>query len=231
MRFTPRAPTSSRRSWTNSPRMTGRKYKLFDYVGAPDAERVIVLMGSGCEAAHETVEVSGCQGRKGRRAQSAPVSSVRRQALRRGAAGVREENRRARPHQGTGRDGRTALPGFVTALMEETAAGRSHLKSLPQVFTRPLRFVLEGIHAGDGQGGVRQSVRRRSRRIISPSASTTTCTHTSLDVRPGVFHRVGQGRARAVLRPRRGRHGRREQEFHQDHRRGNGQLRAGLLRL
>jgi len=33
---------------------TGRQYNLFDYVGAPDAERVIVLMGSGCEAAHET---------------------------------------------------------------------------------------------------------------------------------------------------------------------------------
>ncbi len=36
--------------------VTGRQYHLFDYVGAPDAERVIVLMGSGAEAAHETVE-------------------------------------------------------------------------------------------------------------------------------------------------------------------------------
>lgn len=35
--------------------MTGRKYKLFDYKGAPDAERVIVMMGSGVEAAVETV--------------------------------------------------------------------------------------------------------------------------------------------------------------------------------
>lgn len=34
---------------------TGRHYRLFDYVGAPDAERVIVMMGSGCEAAEETV--------------------------------------------------------------------------------------------------------------------------------------------------------------------------------
>jgi len=34
----------------------GRRYNLFDYVGAPDAERVIVLMGSGVETAHETVE-------------------------------------------------------------------------------------------------------------------------------------------------------------------------------
>jgi pyruvate-ferredoxin/flavodoxin oxidoreductase len=35
---------------------TGRQYQAFDYVGSPHAERVIVLMGSGCEAAHEAVE-------------------------------------------------------------------------------------------------------------------------------------------------------------------------------
>ncbi|MDZ7593517.1 MAG: pyruvate:ferredoxin (flavodoxin) oxidoreductase [Thiobacillus sp.] len=35
--------------------LTGRHYTLFDYVGAPDAERVIVLMGSGAETVHETV--------------------------------------------------------------------------------------------------------------------------------------------------------------------------------
>ena len=34
----------------------GRAYHLFDYVGDPDAERVIVMMGSGAETAHETVE-------------------------------------------------------------------------------------------------------------------------------------------------------------------------------
>ncbi len=36
--------------------LTGRAYHLFDYVGAPDAERVVVLMGSGADAATETVE-------------------------------------------------------------------------------------------------------------------------------------------------------------------------------
>jgi len=35
---------------------TGRGYHLFDYVGDPEAERVVVLMGSGAETAHETVE-------------------------------------------------------------------------------------------------------------------------------------------------------------------------------
>jgi pyruvate-ferredoxin/flavodoxin oxidoreductase len=36
--------------------MTGRQYQLFEYYGHPGAERVIVLMGSGCEAVHETVD-------------------------------------------------------------------------------------------------------------------------------------------------------------------------------
>ena len=44
--------------------LTGRHYHLFDYVGAPDAERVIVLMGSGAETAHETVEYLAAQGEK-----------------------------------------------------------------------------------------------------------------------------------------------------------------------
>ena len=36
--------------------LTGRKYSLFDYYGAPYAERIVILMGSGAEAAEETVE-------------------------------------------------------------------------------------------------------------------------------------------------------------------------------
>ena len=44
--------------------LTGREYHLFDYVGAEDAERVIVLMGSGAEAAEETVSYLAAQGEK-----------------------------------------------------------------------------------------------------------------------------------------------------------------------
>jgi pyruvate-ferredoxin/flavodoxin oxidoreductase len=42
----------------------GRSYRLFDYVGAPDAERVIVMMGSGAEAATEAVEALNARGEK-----------------------------------------------------------------------------------------------------------------------------------------------------------------------
>ncbi len=43
---------------------TGRSYQLFDYVGAPDAERVIVMMGSGAGAAEETIERLLLEGEK-----------------------------------------------------------------------------------------------------------------------------------------------------------------------
>ena len=43
---------------------TGRYYKLYEYHGAPDAERVIVIMGSGCETVHETVDYLNKEGEK-----------------------------------------------------------------------------------------------------------------------------------------------------------------------
>ncbi|MDP4118987.1 MAG: pyruvate:ferredoxin (flavodoxin) oxidoreductase, partial [Bacillota bacterium] len=44
--------------------VTGRKYNLFDYYGAPDAEKVIILMGSGCDAVEETVDYLMGKGEK-----------------------------------------------------------------------------------------------------------------------------------------------------------------------
>ena len=44
--------------------LTGRRYKLFDYFGAPDAERALVLMGSGAETARETVDYLAERGEK-----------------------------------------------------------------------------------------------------------------------------------------------------------------------
>ena len=45
-------------------KVVGRKYRLFEYVGHPEAERVVVAMGSGCETAEETVEHLVAQGEK-----------------------------------------------------------------------------------------------------------------------------------------------------------------------
>jgi pyruvate-ferredoxin/flavodoxin oxidoreductase len=44
--------------------ITGRRYRLFDYFGHPEAERVVVMMASGAETAHETVEYLVARGEK-----------------------------------------------------------------------------------------------------------------------------------------------------------------------
>ncbi|MGA2245199.1 MAG: pyruvate:ferredoxin (flavodoxin) oxidoreductase [Verrucomicrobiota bacterium] len=114
---------------------TGRKYKLFDYVGSPEAEHVIVLMGSGCEAAQEAIEHLNHQGEKigmlkvrlyrpfdGKRFVEALPPFVRK---------ISVLDRTKEP----GATGEPLYQDVVTALMEETASGRSHLKTLPQVLT------------------------------------------------------------------------------------------------
>jgi pyruvate-ferredoxin/flavodoxin oxidoreductase len=44
--------------------LTGRSYKLFEFTGDPNAERVLIMMGSGCETAEETVESLNKSGEK-----------------------------------------------------------------------------------------------------------------------------------------------------------------------
>ncbi len=49
-------PATVQKAMDKFAKIVGRQYHLFDYVGAPDAERVIIIMGSGGEATQETVE-------------------------------------------------------------------------------------------------------------------------------------------------------------------------------
>ncbi|MEG3438053.1 pyruvate:ferredoxin (flavodoxin) oxidoreductase [Pannus brasiliensis CCIBt3594] len=44
--------------------LTGRQYYLYEYRGAPDAERVLIAMGSGCETIQETVDALNARGEK-----------------------------------------------------------------------------------------------------------------------------------------------------------------------
>ena len=44
--------------------LTGRRYHLFDYVGTPDAERVLVIMGSGADVAEEAINYLNAKGEK-----------------------------------------------------------------------------------------------------------------------------------------------------------------------
>jgi pyruvate-ferredoxin/flavodoxin oxidoreductase len=55
-RFYDRCPEIVQQTMDDFAGRVGRAYRLFDYVGHPEAGRVIVLMGSGAETAHETVD-------------------------------------------------------------------------------------------------------------------------------------------------------------------------------
>ncbi len=57
-------PNLTQKAMDKFAKLTGRQYRLYEYHGAPDAERVIVLMGSGVEAVHETVDYFAARGEK-----------------------------------------------------------------------------------------------------------------------------------------------------------------------
>lgn len=58
------APKMVQQAMDDFATLTGRQYQLYEYYGAPDAERVVVLMASGCEAVQETVDALNAQGEK-----------------------------------------------------------------------------------------------------------------------------------------------------------------------
>ncbi len=72
----------------------GTDYQLFNYYGAPDADRVIIAMGSICDVAEEVIDYSVLPGQA---------------ACRDPRDG--QEDRRPRPHQGARRPGRASLSG------------------------------------------------------------------------------------------------------------------------
>ncbi len=58
------APTIVQNAMDKFASIVGRQYHLFDYAGAPDAERIIIIMGSGAEVTHETVDAMVASGEK-----------------------------------------------------------------------------------------------------------------------------------------------------------------------
>jgi pyruvate-ferredoxin/flavodoxin oxidoreductase len=58
------APAIIQEQMNKFAKVVGRSYHLFDYVGPADADRVIILMGSGAEVAHETVDYLAKKGEK-----------------------------------------------------------------------------------------------------------------------------------------------------------------------
>jgi len=114
-------------------RLVGRQYKLFQYEGAADAERVIIVMGSGAEAVHETVD---CLTAKGEKVAVLKVRLMRPfslehflQALPPTVKSIAVLDRTKEP----GSIGEPLYQDVVTALTEGFTAGKGPIATFPKV--------------------------------------------------------------------------------------------------
>ncbi|MDH3261249.1 MAG: pyruvate:ferredoxin (flavodoxin) oxidoreductase [Acidimicrobiia bacterium] len=113
--------------------LTGRNYRLFEYVGAPDAERVIVLMGSGVGAVEETVEALNRNGEKVGvvkvRLYRPFATSALIGTLPATTKSIAVLDRTKEP----GAPGEPLYQDVITAIAEEQVAGRTAWESFPTV--------------------------------------------------------------------------------------------------
>jgi pyruvate-ferredoxin/flavodoxin oxidoreductase len=127
------APAIVQKAMDKFASIAGRRYHLFDYMGAPDAEQVLILMGSGAEAAEETVEYLTARGEK------VGIVKVRLfrpfstealiQALPKTTRTIAVLDRTKEP----GAAGEPLYKDVVTAVAETFAAGRLPFKSFPKI--------------------------------------------------------------------------------------------------
>jgi pyruvate-ferredoxin/flavodoxin oxidoreductase len=113
--------------------IVGRQYRLFEYVGAADAEQVIIIMGSGAEAVHEAVDYMTSQGKK------VGVLKVRLvrpfsvehflEALPKTTKSIAVLDRTKEP----GSIGEPLYQDIITALTEGFTAGKCQLAAFPKV--------------------------------------------------------------------------------------------------
>ncbi|MDH5361570.1 MAG: pyruvate:ferredoxin (flavodoxin) oxidoreductase, partial [Gammaproteobacteria bacterium] len=114
-------------------RLTGRSYRLFDYVGDEQAERVMILMGSACETAEETTDYLNKSGEK------VGVLKVRLYrpflpeamlaALPASIKSIAVLDRCKEP----GADGEPLYKDVATAIMQDHACGDSRFAQMPRV--------------------------------------------------------------------------------------------------
>ena len=113
--------------------LTGRKYKLFDYVGAPDAESIVIAMGSGADTVEETVNklVSG-----GKKVGVLKVHLFRPFSVEHFIAAIPATVKSIAVLDRTKEPGAVGEPLYEdvrTAIGEAMGAGKSHFKGWPTV--------------------------------------------------------------------------------------------------
>src|SRR5574340_190162 len=179
-------------------KLTGRQYHLYDYVGAPDAERVAILMGSGADAAEETVEHLTAHGEK--------VGIVKVRLYRPFAS---DEFLKTIPvtakhiavldrNKEPGADGEPLYKDVVTAIAEAFTAGKSKFTIMPRVVGG--RYGLSSKEFTPGMiKGVFDELKKDQPKNHFTIGIIDDLTHTSLDWDANLRTDAGEGVMRCMF--------------------------------
>ena len=200
---------------------TGRRYGLVDYEGAPDAERVIVMMGSGSGAVGETVAKLVADGEKVGLATIRLFRPFPSDAL---LAALPDTVRSIAVLDRTKEPGSVGEPLFQDVVTTLAESGRSRVRVIggryglgSKEFTPAMAKAVFDELTPSAEAPLHRRHRRRR--------------HRAQPRRRRLVPVDRAGRSGGVLRARQRRHGRREQGIGQDHRPRTRPLRPGLLRL
>ena len=161
----------------------GRRYNLFDYFGHPEAERVMVIMGSGAEVAHEAVDHLAAQGEK------VGLIKVRLyrpfdvpafiNALPKTVQSIAVLDRCKEP----GGTGEPMYQDVVTGLAEHVAAGGNHFGSMPKVLGGRYGLSSKEFTPGMAKAVLDNLASDKPKNHFTVGIVDDVC-HTSLDVDP-----------------------------------------------
>ncbi len=162
--FYARVPAAVQSAMDRFAALTGRHYRLFDYAGSPDAERVVVAMGTGAETARETAAALQARGEKVGVIQVRLYRPFAGEAF---VAAVPPACRTLAVIEQTKEPGAPGEPLYldvVAALAQGVAGGaREHDAARHR---RPLRAGVQRFQPGYGQGCVRRAGTARAQARI-----------------------------------------------------------------
>ena len=150
--------------------LTGRQYHLFDYLGAADADRVVVVMASGCGRGRGDGREARGRRAEGRRAQGAALRPFDAQAFLAALPKIGQDDRRAGPHQGAGAVGEP----LYQDVSPRWTSGRRATAPLPKVIGGRYGLSSKEFTPAMVGGGVRRAATSPAQSGISRSASSTT---------------------------------------------------------
>ena len=200
----------------------GTNYQLFNYYGAPDADRVIVAMGSICDVAEEVIDYMNAHGEKVGLVKVrlyrpfVPTSSLAAIPATAKKIAVLDRTKEPGAHRRAALPGRRDRSGQRRHAGDQVIGGRYGLGSKD---TPPASVF-----------AVYEELTKDAPKRQFTIGIVDDVTNLSLPRKQDLPEHRGRRHHRVqVLGPRRRRHRRREQELHQDHRRPYRQVCAGLL--